>query len=97
MTDRCETCGWFIEPTGGEPYGFCSEAPPGGIESKDRRMYPSGRCSRHTAVQRRRDRMMLAGQALAGLVGDPNCDSMSAEWHAETSYRFADAVLDRDA
>ena len=46
---------------------------------------------------KRAGRMMLAGQALAGLVADPNCDSMSAEWHAETSYLFADAVLDRDA
>ena len=50
---------------------------------------------RTTAGGTRTLRDWFAGQALAGLLGDPNCDSMSAEWHAETSYRFADAVLER--
>ena len=58
------------------------------------------RCSDHTAVQRRRDRLMLAGQVAEGIVkGDLHetyeAIAKSCIEIAQASLTIADAILDR--
>ena len=101
MSDRCETCGWFesrqCRRNAPRPYPW-SEANDavsfkvaGWVDvSKD------DGCGEHTAVQRRRDRLMLAGQAMTGVVlhSSRSTAELSGEL-AAVAFALADAVLER--
>ena len=108
MTDRCETCGWMGSETtsrmvGGERMRYqvpvCRRGP-AKFHQEDTG-WPVLRpeedwCGEHTAVQRRRDRLMLAGQAMTGLVlhSSRSTTELSGEL-AAVAFALADAVLER--
>ena len=103
MTDRCETCGWWQPPSpqakGGpyEKFGSCRRR--SGLDGNTEYMGERAEdwCGEHTAVQRRRDRLMLAGQALGGLCvqqyGLADREGVLHEYMAKQALDYADAVL----
>ena len=83
MNDRCETCGWYSELRSDDQasYGTCQRSAPRPMtqDIDETSVLPAAWwprvdscdfCGEHTAIQRRRDRLMLAGQALSGLFSD---------------------------
>ena len=98
MNDQCETCGWF--QLIGTELGIClRQAPPSGRKDEHQRFadWPQVEnwqgCGEHTAVQRRRDRLMLAGQAMAGLAWAHYKDLTTYADIAHDCCELADAIL----
>lgn len=97
MSDRCETCGWWDPPPKDENqnWGMCQFTPPGEMpEDASIAILATGRCSKHTAVQRRRDLVMLAGQALTGLAGSHYEHLVPQKDIAHDCLAQADAILE---
>ena len=94
MTDRCETCGWWARYQAGRKIGRCERSPPKDGEW----LCTEGDegCGEHTAVQRRRDRLMLAGQAIPGLVQAEVASTGGADFDytAHEAIRLADIILE---
>ena len=99
MTDRCETCGWWnreladLVETAADPLmGECRRETPVHWSPA----LSTDGCGEHTAVQRRRDRLMLAGQALASVhaIAASTPEAMNQR-KADIALGVADAVLER--
>ena len=109
MTDLCETCGWYASEMehGCAPEEFKREAAPALVDLGQCRRLPHDIpvtrdywCSQHTAVRRRRIRLMLAWQVAEGIVKGDSHESYAAIAKscieiAQASLTIADAILDR--
>ena len=100
MTDRCETCGWWdaedpdesVECSEEPVFGFCTLNPRPEVKNGHQR------CAQHTAVQHRRDRLALAGQAMVPLLESSDAlpdDALPVLWKtvADQAFAQADAIL----
>ena len=89
MTDRCETCGW-MKPAVKRDDELAGSPPMCMFDVQSVPVSEDHGCSNHTAVQRRRDRLMLAGQALAGFLASNSTGNLVA-----ASFARADEMLER--
>ena len=107
MINRCETCGWWERFVPNSELGVCKRNAPENVTMQDpdrpvptRVAWPetfqADWCGEHTAVQRRRDRLMLAGQITAGAMMQAAALRIEISGAmADMGIAVADAILER--